>query len=120
MTIFHFIRLNEWLKAQERNRYEPHSLMTDGFIHCCTQTQINGLAKRLFNGQNDLLLLEIDVDLVKEPIIYEDLYELNQLFPHLYGALNLGAIKGIFHVVSIVDDNAVLNSYVPCKADVQR
>ncbi|WP_405083577.1 DUF952 domain-containing protein [Paenibacillus psychroresistens] len=41
---------------------------------CCTQAQISELANRLYNGQNDLLLLEIDTNSVKKPLIYEDLY----------------------------------------------
>jgi uncharacterized protein (DUF952 family) len=109
--IFHFIHLHEWYLAKELNRYEPHSIATDGFIHCCTEIQINELAIRLYKGQNDLLLLEIDTNSVKIPLIYEDLYELNQLFPHLYGALNLDAINEIYHVLSIVDGKVVLKVF---------
>jgi uncharacterized protein (DUF952 family) len=111
--IFHFIHLHEWYLAKELNRYEPNSIATDGFIYCCTQTQINELANKLYNSQNDLLLLEIDTNSVKNPLIYEDLYKLNQLFPHLYGALNLDAINEIYHVQSIVDGKVVLKSFRP-------
>jgi uncharacterized protein (DUF952 family) len=103
--IFHFIHLHEWYLAKELNRYEPNSIATDGFIHCCTQTQINELA--------NLLLFEIDTNSVKEPLIYEDLYDLNQLFPHLYGALNLDAINKIYHVQSFVDGKIVLKPFRP-------
>jgi len=111
--IFHFIHLDEWSLTKKLNKYEPHSIATDGFIHCCKQTQINELAIRLYKGQNDLLLLEINTNSIKKPIIYEDLYGLNQLFPHLYGALNLNAINEIYHVQSIVDGKVLLRSFRP-------
>ncbi|WP_281278821.1 DUF952 domain-containing protein [Paenibacillus kobensis] len=97
MTIFHFITIEEWSKAQLDSLYTPHSLETDGFIHCCTSDQLDGMAKRLSNAGNNLLL-EIDEDLVEPQVIYEDLYGLNQLFPHIYGALNLNSIRHIHQV----------------------
>jgi uncharacterized protein (DUF952 family) len=112
MNIYHFIQLREWILAKESDQYEPNSLIKDGFIHCCTQLQINGLARRLYQGQDDLFLLEINEDIVRESVVYEDLYESNQLFPHIYGILNLDAIKGVYQVDSVVEENVTLQRRV--------
>jgi uncharacterized protein (DUF952 family) len=74
--------------------------------------QINGLARRLYQGQDDLFLLEINEDIVRESVVYEDLYESNQLFPHIYGILNLDAIKGVYQVDSVVEENVTLQRRV--------
>lgn len=109
--IFHFTHIHEWHLAKELNRYEPYSVTSEGFIHCCTQAQLNGMANRLYKGQKDLLLLEIDTNSLKKSLIYEDLFDLDQLFPHLYGALNLDAINKIYHVQSVVDGKVELKLF---------
>lgn len=109
--IFHFIQLVEWNLAVELEKYEPQSIKADGFIHCCTQVQINDLANKLFCGQDDLLLIEIDTSLLKVPLVYEDLYQLNQLFPHIYGVLNIDAVTKIHRLQSIINNEVVLEPY---------
>ncbi|MBP3962344.1 DUF952 domain-containing protein [Paenibacillus lignilyticus] len=109
--IYHFIRKHEWIAASEQPKYEPQSIAADGFIHCCTREQINLLANMLFQGVDDLLLLEIDETATEAELIYEDLYEMNQLFPHLYGALNLNAVTEISHVHASADGEVIVKPY---------
>lgn len=72
--------------------YAPSSLQKEGFIHCSTTDQVLGVANSLYKGKRDLLLMLIDDTKVESEIVYEDLYELGKLFPHIYGPLNLDAI----------------------------
>ncbi|MBD3918892.1 DUF952 domain-containing protein [Paenibacillus sp. PR3] len=111
MTIFHFVGQREWDKARGSKCYEPDSLKSEGFIHCCTRIQISGLARRLCEDQPNILLLEMDEALVKKRVIHEDLYGNNQLFPHIYGELNLDAVIGVYTVESAEGDQVTLT---PC------
>ncbi len=53
-----------------------------------------GTANLLFRGQRDLVLLVINGDRVTAPIKYEDAGN-GQIFPHVYGPINLDAVVGM-------------------------
>lgn len=40
-------------------------------------------------------MIGIDERALKPELVYEDLYELNELFPHIYGELNLDAVRKV-------------------------
>ena len=83
-----------WFEAQQQGDYRAASLDREGFIHCSTPEQVVGTANFLFRGQHGLVLLVIDSDRVTAPIKYEDAGN-GQLFPHVYGPLNLDAVVGV-------------------------
>lgn len=93
--IFHITSKSEWEWAQRIGVYQPGSLEGDGFIHCSMVDQVIGIANKLFRGQMDLILLCIDDTRVTPLVKYEDLYQSRQLYPHIYGALNLDAIISV-------------------------
>lgn len=94
--IYHIISKEAWMIARENRLYEPPSLQTDGFIHCSTEEQVSGVANTLYTGRTDLFVLGIQEDQVEAEIVYEDLYEMNQLYPHIYGGLNLNAVQKMY------------------------
>ena len=53
------------------------------------------IARRLFRGRRDLVLLRIDPDLLEQEIRLENLEGGDELFPHLYGELDLSAVTGL-------------------------
>ncbi|MDM9384239.1 DUF952 domain-containing protein [Chlorogloeopsis sp. ULAP01] len=71
--------------------YHNDSLKTEGFIHCSTPQQITRVANYIFANQTGLVLLFINPEKVKAEIRYENT-ELDELFPHIYGALNTDAV----------------------------
>jgi uncharacterized protein (DUF952 family) len=89
-TILHITQRGEWAAAKELGVYRSPTLDTEGFIHCSLIEQVAGSANRFFQGQKDLVILEINVDLVEPEIKYEGTAD--HLFPHIYGALNVGAV----------------------------
>lgn len=91
-TLFHIAEQVGWEIALDRGVYRPASLDREGFIHCSTGEQVLATAERLFAGRHDLLLLEIDPDEVEADIRYEPAD--GQLFPHIYGPLDLAAVIG--------------------------
>lgn len=93
--IYHIIPNADWEKALKENVYIATSIAKEGFIHCSLAHQIPEVANYNFKGRQDLLILEIDVSKLNHEVRFEDLYNSNEDFPHIYGALNLNAILRI-------------------------
>jgi len=66
----------------------------DGFIHLSAGHQVTGTLAKYFAGQRDLVLLAIDPDRLGERLRWETSRG-GELFPHLYGPLDLA------HVISV-------------------
>lgn len=96
--IFHITTKENW---EKRNKlyFEDSSLKKDGFIHCCEINQIEKVANNLFKERDEILILCIDENLLGDiKVIWEDLYNLNEKYPHIYGPIPLKAIINIFSV----------------------
>lgn len=89
-TILHITQQAEWAAAKNLGAYRGNTLDTEGFIHCSTLKQVVGSANRFFQGQQDLVILVIDEGLVQPEVKYEG--DADNLFPHIYGALNVDAV----------------------------
>jgi len=90
--IYHITRKSDWTTALAAGSYAADSLATEGFIHCSTAQQVIATANRIFKGRRDLVLLCVDTDQVKAEIRYENLEGGTNLFPHVYGALEIAAV----------------------------
>lgn len=91
-SIFHLAQRAAWEAAQRLDDYRPPSLESEGFIHCSPADRVEEVAQAFFGGQDDLVLLEIDPDLLTSKMAYEKAADRGGLFPHIYGPLNLGAV----------------------------
>ena len=91
--IYHITTSQAWEQAQAAGVYGADSLASEGFIHCSTAAQVEGTANRFFHGCQDLLLLHIDDSLLIKAIKYENLEGGETLFPHIYSAIPLAAIR---------------------------
>jgi uncharacterized protein (DUF952 family) len=89
-TIFHITQRRQWEKAKNLGGYHADSLDTEGFIHSSQATQILKVANKFFHQQKELVLLFIDSTQVKPEIRYEEAD--GELFPHIYGELNIDAV----------------------------
>ena len=67
----------------------------DGFIHFSTAAQVGETARKHFFGQLALLLVEVDADALGDALRWERSRN-DELFPHLYGELGLGAVRCVF------------------------
>ncbi|MCC5620438.1 DUF952 domain-containing protein [Nostoc sp. CHAB 5715] len=90
-TILHITKRQQWEPAKNLGTYRADSLDSEGFIHCSKSTQILKVAKRFFDNQKELVLLFIDSEKVQAEIRYEPA-EIGELFPHIYGELNIDAV----------------------------
>ena len=103
-TILHITHQGDWQAALEAGAYETPTLAKDGFIHCSTDAQALRVANNFYRGQTDLVLLVIDTDKLAAPLKFEGPInpvtgqpeaEVQDLFPHVYGAINLEAVTKV-------------------------
>ncbi|MEI9933364.1 MAG: DUF952 domain-containing protein [Ferruginibacter sp.] len=96
--IYHVVTEANWKKAQEQGFYTVDSLISEGFIHASKKEQVDGVLQRFYKNQTNLLLLHIDEEKLTAPLKYELAPSLNELFPHIYGEINLEAIIKISNI----------------------
>jgi len=98
--IYHITSRREWTEAQAKGEYTAPSLATEGFIHCSTISQVLPVANNFYKGQSELILLVIDEMLLSSTLKWEPpsggapppgVAE-GEMFPHVYGAINLNAV----------------------------
>lgn len=90
--IYHLTTAEDWTRAQQDGAYTHPSLSDEGFIHASTPAQIAATANRFYGGRSDLILLHIDTDKIGAPLKWELAPSIGEEFPHIYGALNPGAV----------------------------
>jgi uncharacterized protein (DUF952 family) len=91
--IVHLCLPGQWEAAQAAGEYRSSSLEEVGFIHCSRPEQILGVANSYFQGAKDLTLLWIDPQRVESEIRWE--ISDGQVFPHIYGSINLAAVLAV-------------------------
>lgn len=105
--IYHIVKKSVWEKTKHSVYYTTHSLNREGFIHCSFEDQVVKVANTLYKGANDLLVLCIDDIKVKSILKVEDLYRLNEKYPHLYGKLPINSIEKVVEL-EVLEDGTFL------------
>jgi len=108
--IYHITSRQAWNEARQRGDYRAGSLETEGFIHCSTSAQVLPVAEKFYRGQSGLLLLKIDPARLTSELRWEPpsggappgVAE-GDLFPHVYGPIDLGAIVNAYELESNPD-----------------
>jgi uncharacterized protein (DUF952 family) len=95
MMIYHITTAADWKAAQAQGRYTVASLSSEGFIHCSKLEQVVATANRHYPGQRGLILLTIVAERVTAEIREENLSGGSELFPHIYGPINLDAVSAV-------------------------
>ena len=91
--ILHATSRAAWSAAQAIGQYSADSLAGQGFIHCSKTSQILRVANIYYTGQPGLVLLEIDPGRLTSDLRWEPGTDLaTELFPHIYGPINLDAV----------------------------
>ncbi len=96
--IYHVTTKQQWAEAQQAGHYDSDTLATEGFIHCSTEPQVAGVLERYYKGQTGLIKLKIEKSKIERPLIFELAGSINEVFPHIYGALNLNAVVEVTEI----------------------
>jgi uncharacterized protein (DUF952 family) len=96
VKIYKICSASAWREAERSGVYRGSADdARDGFIHFSTASQVEGTARRHFFGQRALFLVEVDTDALGDALRWERSRN-DELFPHLYGDLDLGAVRGVY------------------------
>ncbi|MCF1469004.1 DUF952 domain-containing protein [Agrobacterium vitis] len=91
-AIYKIVRDGLWQKARAGGVFAGAPIdLQDGFIHFSTAAQAKDTARLHFAGQQDLLLVAVDEEVLGEALIFEPSRG-GALFPHLYAPLPLSAV----------------------------
>ncbi|HET9877468.1 MAG TPA: DUF952 domain-containing protein [Mycobacterium sp.] len=92
-TLVHLCSAQSWSDILQCGELCPEP--GAGFIHLSKPEQVHLPANRLYRGRRDLLLLHIDRGRLRSPLRWESgtaTDPAGMVFPHLYGALPVGAV----------------------------
>lgn len=93
--IYKICPASAWREAERQGVYRgsPDDVR-DGFIHLSTAAQLEGTARKHFFGQTGLFLIEVEAEALRDALRWERSRN-DELFPHLYGELDLGAVRRV-------------------------
>ncbi len=91
--IYHVVLPDYWKKFEGKENFTPPTFEEEGFIHCCTEEQVDYVLTTYFKGVAEVLLLKLDTDLLIAKLLVEPAN--GQHFPHIYGPINRKAIISI-------------------------
>ena len=99
MRIFHIADAHDWTVAAASGSYERSSrelsLAEQGFIHASRLDQVESVAQAIYaDYRGSLVLLTIDPTRLTPPVVVED-GGTGELFPHIYGPINVDAVTAV-------------------------
>ena len=99
---FHLTPEPVWVEHRSLNEYRPEGFDDEGFIHGTDgEALVLEVANRYYKDDpRPFLLLEVDLDRVSAPTIYED-DERN--YPHIYGPVERDAVRRVCQVERAAD-----------------
>jgi uncharacterized protein (DUF952 family) len=116
-TILHITHQSDWQAALNSGSYQTPSLTKEGFIHCSTEAQALRVANTFYHGQTNLVLLVIDTDKLTSPLKFEGPInpqtgrpepDVQDLFPHVYGAINIDSVTNVIPFPPNIDGTFTL------------
>ena len=120
MNIIHITSRKAWSDAQKAGEYTAPSLSSEGFIHCSTPAQIVPVAEKFYKGQSGLALLVIDPTRLSSDLKWEPPFDgappagvdSAELFPHIYGPINLDAVIRVVDFEPSADGKFILPALI--------
>lgn len=104
-AILHLTTASAWAAAQAAGVIVPPSLRTEGFVHCSTGAQIDGVVERFYAGVGDLVVVAIDPVALGDALRWEPPAhpdgsvtadeESAVRFPHVYAPIPISAVTAV-------------------------
>ncbi len=99
MRYYHMLEPKDWNEACGKGFYEACSLKSEKFIHFSHLNQVERVANLFYQNIEEMLLLEVDPHLCSAEWLEEDSEGTGELFPHLYGPLEVSAVKRVHQLL---------------------
>jgi uncharacterized protein (DUF952 family) len=92
-TIYKICATALWREAERAGEFGGAGIdLRDGYIHFSSAAQVGDTAARHFAGAADLVLVAVEAEALGAALKWEPSRG-GDLFPHLYGALPLSAVR---------------------------
>ncbi len=112
-AIYKICERASWRQAEQAGTYAGSAAdARDGFIHFSTATQLDGTMQKHFAGARDLLLVAVEPSELGPALKWERSRG-GELFPHLYGALPLTAVRWTKPLADEIAGRRVLPELTP-------
>lgn len=112
-TIYKISPASAWREAERAGVYRGSADdLSDGFIHFSTASQVAETARKHFFGQSGLFLIALDAETLGDALRWEPSRN-DELFPHLYGELDLGAVTAVYDLPARADGTHVIPEQLP-------
>jgi uncharacterized protein (DUF952 family) len=110
--LLHITERDSWRRAEQEGEYRMSTrgvtLEQEGFIHCSLRHQLRAVAELVYADSDDLVVLVIDSEQVSADIRYEAPAPGAECYPHIYGALPVGAVTEVVRVGRDGDGRMIL------------
>jgi uncharacterized protein (DUF952 family) len=104
-TIYKICPASSWREAERQGTYRGSADdARDGFIHFSTAAQLPETLRKYYFGQTGLFLVAVDAGALGDDLRWEPSRG-GDLFPHLYGELDLGAVTAVMDLRARSDGN---------------
>ncbi len=96
--IYHLAMRSDWEHARAQGAYtistRGRTLLEEGFIHASTAAQVAGTYQRFYadTDAGEVVLLVIDEERLRAPVVVEQLGDVAEAYPHVYGPIGLDAV----------------------------
>jgi uncharacterized protein (DUF952 family) len=100
--IMHITPRRMWEQAVAEGEYRSDDLATEGFIHCSTHEKLPYVYAKYYKGQTGLVVLRIDAERLRSPLKWENPEDPSDLFPHIYGPIDLGAVVEVLPMEDVL------------------
>lgn len=111
--IYKICSASAWREAERQGVYRGSADdIRDGFIHFSLPSQLAETARKHFLGQTGLFLVEVDADALGDALRWEPSRG-DELFPHLYGELDLGAVTNVLDMPARADGSHDIPELAP-------
>ncbi|WP_427789290.1 DUF952 domain-containing protein [Brevundimonas diminuta] len=104
---FKILSRADWRAAVAEGRYDGSAVdLADGYIHLSAADQLAITAAKYYAGQDDLMLVEVDLAALGDALIWEPSRG-GALFPHIYGPLPVAATRAV-RALSVTADGRMI------------
>jgi uncharacterized protein (DUF952 family) len=111
--IYKICPASAWREAERQGVFRGSPVdASDGYIHFSTASQVAETARKHFFGQTGLFLIAVDADVLGDSVRWERSRN-DELFPHLYGELDLGAVTAVLSMHARSDGYHDIPELVP-------
>jgi uncharacterized protein (DUF952 family) len=126
--IYHLVAESDFRAHNDGRRYLPPDFESSGFVHCAPEASVIPVANDYYAAVGEpLLLLRIDPSRLTCPTRYEAAapdptagsshLATSQVFPHVYGAIDVAAIDGVGVLAKTADGYSWPTEFVAAGAE---